>query len=226
MTESHDPEHVEAARLDYFVDGAFAFAVTLLLIGGGGVPHSTTDLVMALKNVPAFGMSFAQLAFFWRGHVNWRRHAGRVDHRSLQLSLVFVFLALIFVYPLHMVFASLASLLTGGWLPTGFEVRTAWDLKSLFIVYGLSYATLAATLAWLYADSARSFTGRPRERSSDPRIRTVFWCYVSGVGLVSTLLALLVPARTDLWLTLPGFSYGLLAFVGPILKRYHIRLSR
>ena len=36
-------EGTEAARLDAFVDGAFAFTLTLLLIGGEGVPHDAQE---------------------------------------------------------------------------------------------------------------------------------------------------------------------------------------
>src|SRR6185312_11758971 len=57
-------ERTESARLDNFVDGAFAFAITLLLISGATMPRDVAALEHALLGVPAFAVCFAQLAWF------------------------------------------------------------------------------------------------------------------------------------------------------------------
>ena len=59
MSESVTPaelerrhERSESARLDNFVDGAFAFAITLLVISGAGLRRSLQALEHALRGVP------------------------------------------------------------------------------------------------------------------------------------------------------------------------------
>ena len=52
-------------RLEAFVDAAFAFAVTLLVISLDGIPGDTSQLLDALKQIPAFAASFCLLVFFW-----------------------------------------------------------------------------------------------------------------------------------------------------------------
>ncbi|MDQ2701254.1 MAG: TMEM175 family protein [Pseudomonadota bacterium] len=55
----------EVTRIETFVDAAFAFAVTLLVISFDAIPDSAQALVQALKGVPAFAASFALLAMLW-----------------------------------------------------------------------------------------------------------------------------------------------------------------
>ena len=52
MSLTEQREGIEAGRLDMFVDGAFAFILTLLLIGGESIPDSTGKL---LDNAPLIG---------------------------------------------------------------------------------------------------------------------------------------------------------------------------
>jgi len=63
----------QPTRTDAFVDAAFAFAVTLLVIAIGHVPASVGDLVQALRGVPAFAASFFVIARFWQSHRHWSR---------------------------------------------------------------------------------------------------------------------------------------------------------
>ena len=88
-------------RLETFTDAAFAFAVTLLVVGGGdSVPANFTEMVLALKQVPAFAASFANIMLFWYAHHVWSRRFGLDDTASIFLSLVLIFVVLIYVYPL------------------------------------------------------------------------------------------------------------------------------
>ncbi len=58
-------------RLETFVDAAFAFAVTLLVIAVDDVPRSFEELEFALRSVPVFVVSAAQVFVFWIAHRNW-----------------------------------------------------------------------------------------------------------------------------------------------------------
>jgi uncharacterized membrane protein len=84
-----------AGRLDNFVDGAFAFALTLLVIADGSEGFDYAHLVEAMWRVPAFAGGFALIANFWYAHVAWRRAGGASDTGAVLISLALVFTVLI-----------------------------------------------------------------------------------------------------------------------------------
>jgi uncharacterized membrane protein len=216
-------EGIEAGRLDIFVDGVFAFTLTLLVIGGGEIPDSSEKLVRMLGGIPAFAVCFFQIAYFWHGHVRWRRHCLASDGPGLWLSLMLVFFALIFVYPLHMVFAGAFSALSGGWLPSPFELHSQAELRTLFVCYGLSYACMAGTLTLLFRHASRralhaGFNGFHEQREA------LRWIVPAAVGLASTITALLLPLSSPSWLlALPGYMYILLFLISPVVVRFNRR---
>ena len=55
----------EVTRLETFIDAAFAFAVTMLVISVGDIPNNYQELILALKGIPSFAASFASIAIFW-----------------------------------------------------------------------------------------------------------------------------------------------------------------
>jgi hypothetical protein len=221
-------ERTESARLDNFVDGAFAFAITLLVISGASLPRDVDALEHALRGVPAFAACFAQLVFFWHGHVRWRDAVRLTDHPSLYLSLLLVFFALIFVFPLHLVFAGLFNGLSGGALSPDVSSFTGSSrgVAALFICYGTSFACMAGTLALLYRHAARAAVTEGRPDAVSLRVDVVVWGYYAAVGVLSTLLALTLPARAGWFTGLPGFSFFLLSFTGPAATRYRAYLTR
>ena len=214
----------ESARLDNFVDGAFAFAITLLLISGASLPKNMAALEHALRGIPAFALCFMQLAWFWHAHVRWRDSVRLTDRRSLRLSLLLVFFALIFVFPLHLVYAGMFNGASAGVLSpdvTTFN-RNNHGIAALFIVYGFSYACMAGTLAALYRHGARVATWVDRKELDSVRVWSMIWIYVATVGLVSALLAFVLP---DSLSGIAGVSYCLLAFIGLIAKYYRKHLK-
>ena len=220
----------EASRLDNFVDGAFAFAITLLVISGTSLPRTVGELIDALRGVPAFAVCFAQLALFWYGHVQWRETCRLNDRRGLLLSLLLVFLALIFVFPLHLVYASFFNAISGGALsrdfvpgPGGVSVAS---LTALFACYGLSYASMGGTLAALFLHSARNATVTTSEEGIALRVHALVWMFYAAVGLLSTLIALSAVVTATGWLIdVAGFSYALLGLTGVLAQHYRNRLQ-
>ncbi|HJP99265.1 MAG TPA: TMEM175 family protein [Rhodanobacteraceae bacterium] len=217
-------DRAESARLDNFVDGAFAFAITLLLISGANLPRDVAALEHALRGVPAFAACFAQLAWFWHAHVRWRDNVRLTDRSSLLLSLLLVFFALIFVFPLHLVYAGMFNGASGGILSPDVTTfaRHNEGIAALFVCYGLSYACMAGTLAALYRHGARTATWMAGRAALTVRLWSVIWTYVAAVGLLSALLALVVPRPWNSGI--PGWAYFLLAFIGLISSRYRKRL--
>lgn len=222
MSLTEQREGIEAGRLDMFVDGAFAFTLTLLVIGGDAVPDSTARLVEILGGIPAFAACFLQITLFWYGHVRWRRHCLTSDSTGRWLSLLLVFLALIFIYPLHMVFASLFNGISP-WFPSAFHPDSTMDMRTLFICYGLSFACMAGTLVLLFRHAAR----RAIKEGANPlemQREVVLWSVPTTIGLLSVLVSLLLPLSvTGWWWGLPGFIYFLMVLIGPIMRRFRRR---
>lgn len=133
-------------RLEAFVDAAFAFALSLVVISVGNVPGTPEELMRALKSVPAFAACFWLIAAFWRGHVDWSERFGLDDARSRQWSLLLIFLALIFVFPLKIVFATFFAWITGGVLPPMFQFRTDADVQRMFQAFAVALGSMGAAL--------------------------------------------------------------------------------
>ena len=139
----------QVTRLETFVDAAVAFSLTLLVIFTNDLPNTAAELREALKKVPTFVACFAVLMMFWSAHNRWSRRFGLEDAHSTVLSLGFVLVVMVYVYPLRMVISSFLSLLSGGWLPNelGFGPHSMMrDLQTAFIVYSLGFGLLAWVL--------------------------------------------------------------------------------
>ena len=169
-------------RLDAFTDAAFAFAVTLLVIGGAGAPKTFDQLVGALGDIPAFAFGFAIVVLFWMGHVRWRGLRGQGDLRSTLLTLLLVFLVLIYVQPLRGMAAA-----TGLWF-TGQGGGFRGNLSGLFAVYGTGFVAMSATMAALFADARRNGeldrTGRANAKGD-----CIIWLILAATGLISVLIS-------------------------------------
>ncbi|MCX7514542.1 TMEM175 family protein [Frateuria hangzhouensis] len=226
MSLTEQREGIEAGRLDMFVDGAFALTLTLLLIGGEDVPRSTAELLQTLGGIPAFAACFFHVTFFWHGHVRWRRRCPQPDPIGRWLSLLLVFFALIFVYPLQMVFAGVFNALSGGVLPSDFHFTgDPSGPRTLFACYGLAFACMAGTLTLLFRHAARR-AARTGHSTFDARREMRVWSVPALVGLASAALALALPDSAPHWMwAVPGFMYSLLGLIGPVVNRFNRRYA-
>lgn len=176
------------ARLDNFTDAAFAFAVTLLVIGGSEAPTSYAMLADAVAEVPTFAIGFAIVAMFWFAHVRWRTYRGEGDWLSALLSVLLVFLVLIYVQPLRAMARSFATFLGGGGTPF------AGDIGDLFLVYGAGFVAMAAATTALFLEARRN-PALTDELRTAVRGETAIWSILVATGLVSILLALFEPTE-------------------------------
>lgn len=217
-------------RVEAFVDAAFAFALTLLLIAGDRIPSSVQALVEAMKGLPASALSFLLILKFWSGHVAWTRRYGLDDSLTNRLSLLLVFLVLIFVYPMRMVFEALCNSLSFGYLPATFSAGIT-DIPVLFIVFGLAFGSLSLVMWWLYLHAwhrrdALHLTAAERILT---RVDGFNWLLAAVVAMLSILSALLIPASPQSgWLMgFPGFLYFSLNIATPLLRhRANRRVAR
>lgn len=202
----------QPSRMETFIDAAFAFAVTLLVVTLDPLPNSVQALMEALKRVPAFLASFAILAMFWAAHRNFSRRTGLEDARTLLIGLALVAILLIYVYPLRMIMAFAFSHLSGGYLPSALPPEpTAGELRLFYLVYGTGFAAMSGCIALLYAHalSRADATGLDATERLGAKLEIQAMGVLIASALVSIALALLVPARS--WLQgVPGMVYGLL----------------
>jgi uncharacterized membrane protein len=195
-------------RLDAFVDAAFAFAVTLLVIGGGAVPQSFADLRASAASAPAFAVGFALIAMFWHAHVRWRAYGTRGGALPLLLSLLLVFLVLLYVYPLRLMAASLVAYFGGPRTPAA--PLTLDDAQGLFAMYGIGFFAMAACVAAMFATArARS---RPPGEQAELTGQAVIWAILAASGLLSALIAAVAPALAPWTYCLLPIAIGLFSW--------------
>ena len=219
----------KTTRIEAFVDAAFAFALTLLAIGGDHIPTSVAELERAMRGVPAYAASFMLVLKFWAGHTEWSRRYGLDDAVSRRLSLLLVFLVLIFVYPVRMVFATLFSAMTGDWLPSNFSISSLSEVPILFITFGVAFGSLGIVLWLLYrhAWQLRDALGLNESERVATLLSMRIWAMFPVVAALSILSARLIPARASSgwWLGFPGFIYFSLNLIAP-LRRWSAARAR
>jgi len=198
-----------AGRLDNFTDAAFAFALSLLVIGRGQAPTDYAALSAAMADLPAFAVGFAILGMFWYGHVRWRAHRGDGGPLSVALTFVRVFLVMVYVQPLQAMSASLSTYLGGS------GTRFTGDLGGMFAIYGAGFTGMAAVMAALFGDAQRQPDAPARIRIS-ARGETVIWLILAATGLVSMLMSLFRPTAP-----IAPFAYSTLPLtIGIFAWRY------
>lgn len=148
----------QVTRLETFVDAAFAFALTLLVIAGDHLPESFAELREALRRTPTFVLCFVLLAMIWSAHNRWSRRYGLEDTWSTVLSLGLVLAVLVYIYPLRMVVASGLYVMTNGFVPADLEIDAAsitYDLQTAFIIYGVGFGVMTVLLLLLNLHALR-----------------------------------------------------------------------
>ncbi len=98
---------MQMTRLETFIDAAFAFAITMLVIAAQQIPDNIASLLAAFRHVPTFVCSIFVVGIFWRGHWLWSRRYGLEDGPSILISWSMLVTILIFVYPLKVIFGAM-----------------------------------------------------------------------------------------------------------------------
>lgn len=215
----------QPTRIDAFVDAALAFAVTLLVVAGGHVPESAEALATAMRGVPAFAAAFLLLSRLWLGHRQWSRRYGIEDAVSVRPSLALVFVMLVYVYPLRMVAELVIALCSGGALVEhGIAIRSATEMRFVYITFGAGYAIASGLFALLYRHALVRADALALDAAERIRTRRSIARYVlfAGIGLLSILLSLPLPlqlAQSPWYYAVPGLAYLLIVPAGRWLGR-------
>lgn len=217
----------KVTRLEAFVDAAFAFSVTLLVIAGDALPTSIAELEAALKQIPAYAASFALIMRFWVSHADWSRRYGLDDAYCNRLSLLLVFILLIFVYPLKMVFGSFFSMLSGGYLPAQFSINTWSEVPIMFQTFAVGFGAMAAVMMMLFSRTLKHSVALQLsdDESRYARHKRLDWGLVVGFSALSFTLACLIPAteQSGFWIGMPGFIFFGLNITQFAVARWRMR---
>lgn len=197
---------IETTRLHTFMDAAFAFAITMLVISIGEIPKDYSELIISLKEIPAFLCSFFIIMIFWLNHRSWSRRYGLEDNITIFLSISLIFILLVFLYPLRLMFSSLFTWLSNGWFPSSFVLHTRTELIGLFAIYGVGLFAISGIISLLYF---RSYLKRISLQLNEfeihnTKLEVLSLSLVSITGLTAAVLALLLPENIAL---LSGFVY-------------------
>src|ERR1700719_1534572 len=217
---------IEMTRLETFIDAAFAFAISMLVIVAQQIPDDIEALLAAFKNVPTFVCSIAVLSIFWRGHWLWSRRYGLEDSVSILISWALIVTILIFIYPLKAIFGAMWSYLSNGQVGQPFSLHTTEaQARTIFAIYALGLIAIAAEIlllnlrAWQLREPLRL---NARERLMT-RGELTGWSIPVSVGFVSLVFALTLPAEKIQW---SGWVYFSMIILVPLHDYYHRRKLR
>ena len=209
---------MEMTRLETFMDAAFAFAISMLVIAAQQIPDNIAALLSAFRHVPTFVCSIAVLGIFWRGHWVWSRRYGLEDGVSAWISWAMIVTILIYIYPLKAVFGSMWYLLSDGRLGQALGLKTVSDARSLFALYALGF--IAASMEILLLNLRAWRLREPLRLNERERLMTraelTGWSIPLGVGVASLVLSLVLPVRQIAW---AGWIYSSIAILVAIHKR-------
>jgi uncharacterized membrane protein len=213
---------MEMTRLETFIDAAFAFAITMLVIAAERIPDDIETLLAAFKNVPAFVASIIVLGIFWRGHWLWSRRYGLEDGISIFISWAMIVTILIYIYPLKAIFSSMWFLLSGGGVGHTLGAHSASQVRALFAVFALGFTAIALEVillnlrAWQLREPLRL---NVKERSIT-LYEIIGWCIPISVGIISLVLALALPIEQIAW---SGWVYFSMVILVPLHSAYRKR---
>jgi Endosomal/lysosomal potassium channel TMEM175 len=213
----------EMTRLETFIDAAFAFAISMLVISAQQIPDNIQALLAAFKNVPTFICSIAVLGIYWRGHWLWSRRYGLEDGISILISWTMIVTILIFIYPLKAIFGAMWNLLSSGQVGQPFSLHTTEaQVRTIFAIFALGLITISVEIlllnfrAWQLREPLRL---NAREQLMT-RGELTGWSIPVSVGIVSLVLSIILPIEQIAWC---GWVYFFMAILVRVHRFLHKR---
>lgn len=197
---------LEVTRLDTFIDAAFAFVLTLLVISFDQIPSNFDEMIAAIKRIPGFFASFCVLMMFWLSHRQWSRRYGLESNRAVFLSLALIFMMLVYVYPLRMIFEAMFASISDGYFTSDFEIKDFTELRGMFLYYSIGSLIMTLLQCDLYrtALSNKGLLNLNQDEILATRISLVNWFALALFSLISIMLAIILPEG---FVPLAGYVY-------------------
>src|SRR5437867_1239394 len=217
---------MEMTRLEAFIEEAFAFAISMLVIAAQQIPDNIQTLLAAFKNVPTFVCSIAVLGIFWRGHWLWSRRYGLEDGASILISWTMIVTILIFIYPLKAIFGAMWYFLSSGQVGQRLSLHTTESqARTIFAIYALGLIAISAEILFL---NLRAWQLREPLRLNEretlvTRGELSGWSIPVSIGIVSLVFALTLPAEQIQW---SGWVYLSMIILVPLHHHYLKRRIR
>src|ERR1700737_747199 len=214
---------IAMTRLETFIDAAFAFAISMLVIAAQQIPDNIQAVLAAFKNVPTFVCSIAVLGIFWRGHCLWSRRYGLEDSVSILISWMMIVTILVLIYPLKAIFGAMRYFIRSGQVGQPFSLHTTESqARTCFVIFALGLVAISAEILLL---NLRAWQLRePLRLNALEKLVTrgelTGWSVPVSVGVVSLVFALTLPAEQIQW---SGWIYFSMIVLVPLHDRYHRR---
>jgi hypothetical protein len=204
------------SRIEGLTDGVFALALTLLVVTLE-VPTSYGAMIDAFAQVPVFALTFASIGLLWYQHHLFHRRYGLEDIVTVVWNLVFLFLVLLYAYPLKFLARALcqmSGLVPHDSLPEGFvaEGLEGKDVRGVMLLYSGGVVAIFLVLAAMvrHAEKRADDLGLDARERILTRSTLRDHLLAAGIGGVSFLLAAASPGLVSL----SGMLYFLF---GPLL---------
>src|SRR5881296_2451803 len=217
---------IQMTRLETFIDAAFAFAISMLVIAAQQIPDNIQALLAAFRNVPTFVCSIAVLGIFWRGHWLWSRRYGLEDGVSILISWGMIVTILIFIYPLKAIFGAMWFLISSGQVGQPFSLHTTESqARTIFAIYAVGLIAISAEILLL---NLRAWQLREPLRLNAleelvTRGELTGWSIPVSVGFVSLVFALTLPGEKIQWSGWVYFSMIILVPLYSALSQRELR---
>ncbi|MDH4020803.1 MAG: hypothetical protein OEU84_14505 [Xanthomonadales bacterium] len=209
---------LEMTRLEVFIDAAFAFAVTMLVISFDSIPRSYDEVMLAVKSIPAFVVAVAQLVWIWHTHNVWSRRFGLDTTYTVFISSVLLIVVLIYVYPMRIMAGGMFAWLSNDYLPSNFNDISLDELRDMFVFLAIGFIALCLVFVQMNRYAARL---KGELRLSDfelfeTRSLAIMWSGAAVIGLLMIILATILPSQ---YVPFSGFSFMLLAVWFPQMRK-------
>jgi hypothetical protein len=214
----------EVSRIEGFSDAVFGFAVTLLVVSLE-VPKTFHELLLTMRGLPAFAISFGLLFQIWWRHYRFFRKYDLEDSYVITMTSMLLFVVLFYVYPLKFLWSYLVLALLGQASPEMLPPDEVW---ALFAIYGLGVAAAFGILAALYghAYARRTSLDLTPLEVVDTRVDVYRNVALAGIGVLSAAVALAGKAFFPRQVGFAGFVYFLIGVSEWTLGAYNSRLRR
>ena len=207
---------LEMTRLEVFIDAAFAFSMTMLVISFDSMPQSYDELMVAIKSIPAFVMALAQLFWIWHTHNVWSRRFGLDTTYTVFISGVLLAVVLIYVYPMRIMAAGFFAWLTNGYLPATIKEINYDQLRVMFIFLGIGFVALCGVYVrmYRYAERLKDYLLLNDYELRETQNLAIKWNGAAVIGIVCVVLAIVLPSQL---VPYSGFSFVLVIFWFPLV---------